>query len=175
MTATDLDQPHPFLAPQHSPQDANWCQCGRSIHHPTHRDPATAPPEPLRERVADDGFLGPYDLSEALKATVEAVKQDPSVLEEAQSLIHGQRQKDYGSPATSLERIARLWTVYLAGDKDQRFGLSPQVSPDDVCWLMLLLKAARYQGGGGQRDSVVDACGYLGLIEILANEEGKVL
>jgi hypothetical protein len=46
------------------------------------------------------------------------------------------------------------------------------VSSDDVCCMMILLKVARIRTGGSyHRDSAVDAAGYAALLEIL-NEGG---
>lgn len=146
-------------------------------------EPSQTPPSPSEQTFQLHGCTVTATLADVSPEFVNLVYGDPveppvtrqSVLAEARDLIQGQRRQDYGGATESFERIASLWTAYLVGDKDQRFGLSPQVLPADVCMLMLLLKVARYQGGGGQRDSVVDACGYLGLIEVLANEAGKTL
>ena len=75
-----------------------------------------------------------------------------SVLEDASSLINGQRQSDYGTPAENFQCIADMWSAYLGRE----------VSPADVTNMMALLKIARLRNGY-HRDSFVDGCGYLAL------------
>lgn len=82
-----------------------------------------------------------------------------SILEEAQTIIWGDREQMYGAPDLNLRRIARMWESYMEGR-----GFKVTFSPEDVCWMMVLLKAAR-QMNAPKRDNLVDACGYIGLIE----------
>ena len=80
------------------------------------------------------------------------------VLAEAHDLIHGERLGAYGPPAANFERIAGMWTAYLGVD----------VTANDVCCMMILLKAARIRSGGKyHRDSAVDVAGYAALLEVL--------
>jgi hypothetical protein len=78
-----------------------------------------------------------------------------NILEEAQSIIYGDREKTYGHPAKNLLNIAKLWTTYL--DKE--------VTAQDVATMMVLLKIARLMNQPDHRDSLVDSAGYLALIE----------
>lgn len=81
-----------------------------------------------------------------------------SVLIEADSLINGTRQDDYGTPDENFAVVANLWTAYTGF----------VFSVDDVCIMMTLLKIARLKTGEKyHRDSVVDGCGYLGLLELV--------
>ena len=82
-----------------------------------------------------------------------------SVLIEAERLINGQRRQDYGGALESFTRIADLWTPVL--------GMT--VTPEQVALCMVQLKVARWVNGQ-QHDSLVDAAGYIGLIEIMGNE-----
>jgi len=74
------------------------------------------------------------------------------ILTEADNLINGDRQKDYGTPRENFGVIAKMWSAYLGYD----------VYPSDVCHLMALLKIARLRNGP-HVDSSVDACGYTAL------------
>lgn len=74
------------------------------------------------------------------------------VLEEADTLINGDRQTHYGTPQENFRAIAQMWSAYLG----------TSVSPSDVCNLMACLKIARLRNGP-HRDSSVDGCGYLAL------------
>ncbi|MBA3776896.1 MAG: hypothetical protein H0X11_10715 [Betaproteobacteria bacterium] len=80
----------------------------------------------------------------------------PSILTEANDLIHGDRQASYGHPRTNLDRVAALWSVPL--------GVT--VTAEQVCLCMALLKIAR-QVNKAKRDNLVDAAGYIALIERL--------
>lgn len=79
---------------------------------------------------------------------------------EAENIIHGDRRQDYGGALESFTRIAELWSPIL--------GIS--VTPEQVVLCMIGLKIARYVHGQ-QRDSIVDICGYAGLLEILKQEQ----
>jgi len=83
-----------------------------------------------------------------------------SVNETAHSIIHGDREKTYGHPAKNLNVIASFWNVYLAAiPKDK------QLTAEDVCIMMSLLKTARLANDPKHLDSQVDTCGYMGLLE----------
>lgn len=83
-----------------------------------------------------------------------ACKQE-SVLEEAQRITSGPRQRDYDHPLPNHERIAALWNAYLSIRSDPTGPLSAA----DVATLMLLLKLAR-NVKTPMRDNMVDAAGY---------------
>lgn len=74
------------------------------------------------------------------------------VLEDASSLINGQRESDYGEPIESFSAIAEMWSAYTGHS----------IAASDVCHMMALLKIARLSNGA-HRDSSNDACGYLAL------------
>ena len=84
-----------------------------------------------------------------------------SILDEAQGIIWGDREKTYGEPDVNLNRIAVLWNAHLTA---KSMGGLYVITPEDVCWMMVLLKASR-QMNAPKRDNLVDAAGYIGLIE----------
>jgi hypothetical protein len=116
---------------------------------------------PLDAVLVEDLEVSPPAKSKAVvakRAYSRKVKPKPlSVLQEAQKIIHGQRQEDYGDPVVSLNHIARLWTEVL----------NVEITAQEVALCMLQLKVARYTNGGQQRDSVMDMAGYIGLLELL--------
>lgn len=79
-----------------------------------------------------------------------------TILEEAESLVSGDRQSSYGHPKENAARIAEFWSVFLGID----------VSAQDVCSLMILLKIARDMGTP-QRDTIVDIAGYARMKEMI--------
>lgn len=84
-----------------------------------------------------------------------------SVLSEAEGLINGQRESDYGPPKKNLTDIGHLWAAYLYA----KYGLKDGLTAGDVCQMMVLLKMARGFNGPPTRDTIVDQAGYTGLLE----------
>ena len=90
-----------------------------------------------------------------------------SVIDKAKQIIDGDREQTYGKADVNLNRIADLWNAYVRG----RFGSSPLFTAQDVCWMMVLLKAAR-QMNADKEDNLVDAIGYIALIEKIGGDHG---
>jgi hypothetical protein len=84
-----------------------------------------------------------------------------TILSEAEKLINGARQEAYGDPATNLNRVAGLWTNYL---RLKYAEAEMSITAEDVCWMLADLKKAR-QMHAHHHDNLVDAAGYIGLIE----------
>ena len=82
-----------------------------------------------------------------------------NLLQEAESLINGQRRKDYGGVSESFAVISGLWSAYL----------DREITPHDVCNMMVLMKVSRARNGF-HRDSYVDIAGYAALTEKLDEE-----
>lgn len=82
-----------------------------------------------------------------------------SVLDEANTIIYGDREKTYGNPSKNLDCIAQMWNSYLESVGDR------PLTNKDVAVMMVLLKAARLANDPKHRDSVVDICGYAALVE----------
>jgi len=79
-----------------------------------------------------------------------------SITKEAQEIVHGERQQDYGNMAESFQRIAGLWSAYLG----------VHVDSFDVGKMMILLKVSRAKNQN-HRDSYVDIVGYVECIDKL--------
>lgn len=77
-----------------------------------------------------------------------------SIIEQAKSLVDGQRQDDYGNMDESFTRIAGLWSAYL--------GVT--VNKFDVAKMMILLKVSRSKYNN-HLDSLVDCVGYVECID----------
>lgn len=86
-----------------------------------------------------------------------------TVLTQAAAIVDGDREKTYGSPAKNLETIAEFWTTWLKG----RGVLVDQamLTFDDVACMMTMLKMARLANDPEHKDSQIDACGYMRLLE----------
>ena len=79
-----------------------------------------------------------------------------SIMEEAELLVNGERRSDYGPARQSFDNIAAMWSVILG----------QPVTAKEVALCMVALKLVR-ELGRAKRDNLVDACGYLRLIEIM--------
>jgi hypothetical protein len=79
---------------------------------------------------------------------------DENILQEADRLVNGDRNKDYGHPADDFGRCAKLWSVVLGCD----------VSPEQAALCMILVKVSR-QINKPKRDNLVDIAGYAAVIE----------
>lgn len=93
---------------------------------------------------------------------LRAVKPKTSVLEEAQTIIYGDREKTYGHPAKNLKTIANMWTAYMNNSSDDA---NFSITAKDVAAMMMLVKVARFANDPSHRDNLVDVCGYAALIE----------
>jgi hypothetical protein len=89
-----------------------------------------------------------------------------NVFDEAKEIIYGDREGLYGHPSKNLERIATQWSLYMR----QKYNQQVLLSAEDVCWMMSVLKMVR-QMNADKRDNLVDAIGYIGLIERLNENE----
>ena len=110
------------------------------------------------------GFATPKKEADALDHWENAVDTPiptGSILDEAQHIIYGDREKTYGAPDKNLVAIAGYWANHL----HTRFGVYHDITGADVCIMMTLLKAARLGNDVTHRDSLVDAVGYLALLE----------
>jgi hypothetical protein len=73
-----------------------------------------------------------------------------SILEEAQRLVYGDRQAQYGPPIRDMARDAAIWSVILGID----------VQPWQVAACMVGIKLSRIAETPTKRDSWVDAAGW---------------
>jgi len=83
-----------------------------------------------------------------------------SVLLEADALVNGERQNQYGPPRELFEMVAKLWSAVMGWE----------MSPADVALCMVLLKIVR-EVHDHKRDNVVDAAGYLEIYYRMLEEE----
>lgn len=79
-----------------------------------------------------------------------------SICEEAQEIVNGERQQNYGDMNDSFLRIAGLWSAYVGIPIDKY----------DVAKMMMLLKISRVKNCN-HRDSYVDIVGYVECVDKL--------
>ncbi len=83
-----------------------------------------------------------------------------TVFAEAEEIIFGDREQTYGHPVKNLHAIAILWTAHILA----KYGVEVPLNSSDVAWMMVQLKSAR-EMNIHKRDNIVDALGYIGLVE----------
>ena len=96
------------------------------------------------------------------------LKNEETVLEEAQRLVGGDRQQDYGSPYDDFTAQALVVTAIL-----QKAGLLPagvEVPGRLMPLIMVGLKVIR-EANKPKRDNIVDGPGYFRCLEIYYSEE----
>ena len=82
------------------------------------------------------------------------------IIQEAESLVNGQRAQDYGDINESFTRIAGMWSAYL--------GVT--ITPHDVVNMMIQLKVSRARNSR-KYDSFLDIVGYVLCAEKLGLEK----
>lgn len=73
---------------------------------------------------------------------------------EANDLVNGERQADYGTPRSNYEGVAKVWSGLL------QHALKRDITPEEAALMMVGLKLQR-QSQKHKRDNLVDAHGYL--------------
>jgi hypothetical protein len=134
-----------------------WCRCCGCGEEFNSRDPELK--EKHRYCVANLNRPKPQEsvmpLSEGTtKATAPALKPGESEMNEANKLVNGERQADYGSPRENYEGIAKVWSGILSPI------LKRDITAEEAALMMVGLKLQR-QAMKHKRDNLVDAHGYL--------------
>ena len=83
------------------------------------------------------------------------------ILDEANRLIHHDRNKDYGHPRINHERIAALWSPLL--------GI--EVTPSQVALCMTQVKISRLVQTPDHLDSFIDAAAYISIAGELSSTD----
>lgn len=86
-----------------------------------------------------------------------------NILEEANSLVHGDRQAAYGHPIDDFSRTAKMWSAILGAP----------VTPEQVGLCMCAVKISR-QCNRPKRDNMVDLAGYAATVEMVLEEQHRL-
>lgn len=88
---------------------------------------------------------------------------DRSILDEAEGLVTGDRQQDYGHPHDDFSRTAQIWSAILGHP----------VTPKQVALCMVGVKLSR-EVNRPKRDNLVDAAGYLRTAQMVLERESEI-
>lgn len=85
-----------------------------------------------------------------------------TILEEAQRLVHGARQTDYGHPLDDFTKTAAMWSAILG----------TPVTAEQVGLCMIAVKISR-QCNLPKRDNMTDAAGYAATVQMVVEERAR--
>ena len=89
-----------------------------------------------------------------------------NVLKEADAIVNGQRQTDYGDKRQNFAQIAMIWQGILA----TKLQKEAAITPEDVALLMIGVKMARLAKSPDHYDSIMDIAGYAACMDTLQQE-----
>lgn len=91
---------------------------------------------------------------ETIKRADETFRKSETTLQEAQRLVHGDRNADYGHPADNDKRIAAMARALFGWD----------IKAQDVGLFMIITKLSR-EKNRHKRDNLVDLAGYAEVVD----------
>jgi hypothetical protein len=89
--------------------------------------------------------------------------ESKNIFEQAQSIVDGKRQDDYGVPERNFDGISKAWSGILVEK------LKSDITPQEVSMMMVALKLVR-EANRHKDDNIVDAAGYLILTDRLTDK-----
>lgn len=100
--------------------------------------------------------------------TLNPLEKRKIIIDQAQAVVEGERQVNYGSPEDNFKRIASLWEAYLIGRKQEQLFV---IDEKDVAMMMVLMKIARLMNNPNHWDSIKDGIGYFSCLASLVPDE----
>lgn len=90
-----------------------------------------------------------------------------NILEEANKLVHDDRNASYGHPIEDFTCTAAMWTAYLK----RKYGPgAPTLQPEDVGLMMVCVKLSR-EACVPKFDNLVDGAGYFETVAMIKDEK----
>ena len=113
------------------------------------------------DRLDIRGFCSYIRRRDKLRVAFKEVKDmdeenNKSILSEAEEIVNGSRQSDYGDARESFERVATIASVMTR----------KELAPEDCCAVLMAVKLVR-ESFAHRRDNLVDLCGYAELLNRL--------
>ena len=126
-------------------------------------EPPDKPPTSIRNPESHPPTLGvsvvyaPLDTRPAgLKTDVMSSQNRTDLLANAERLVNGDRDDQYGDPISDFRTTADMWSAYL----ERRLGAPVRLLPHDVAALMMCLKLSRISWLPEHEDNWADLAGY---------------
>jgi len=91
-----------------------------------------------------------------------------TILETAEEIVSGPRQKFYGHPLDNHGNIAIFWSLYIR----KKYGANVELNARDVCFMMMLKKISR-DTTKEDRENIIDIAGYSRNAEMIEDERYK--
>ena len=85
-----------------------------------------------------------------------------NILQEADKLIHGDRQEAYSHPLDDYTKTAALWSIVL--------GVPVTAEQALLCMAMVKVSRELYQH---KDDNLIDAAGYIGCLQMAIEERAR--
>ena len=92
-----------------------------------------------------------------------------NVLKDADAIVNGQRQADYGDKLQNFSQIAMIWQGILA----TKLMPHQRISPEDIALCMMGVKMARLAKSPDHYDSIMDIAGYVACYDTLQQERAN--
>lgn len=120
----------------------------------------------------DAAMMDRHDGLEPLVDTPPKPNARAKLLREAEQIVNGDRNAQYGDPNQDFRRTAELWNTYLTGLLERRSAETPRtfmgvtslvgslIEPHDVAMMMILLKISRGTVSPKNFDTWLDIAGY---------------
>ena len=99
-------------------------------------------------------------LEDLISNIISRLERDSSITEEAEKIIEGERDVDYGDPVENFRRISKIAGILLG----------EEISPRTCCLILISVKFAReiYKH---KRDNLVDIVGYSIILNLIEDSE----
>lgn len=92
----------------------------------------------------------------------------PNILEEANALVHGARNADYGHPADDFAAVAKAFNAYV----EKKYNIANLLEATDVPIFQMVVKIMR-EANKPKRDNLVDIAGYAATLEMVHDAQGR--
>lgn len=91
-----------------------------------------------------------------------------TILQEAQSLVYGARNADYGHPADDFAAVAKAFNAYV----EKKYNIVGPLEAVDVPIFQMLVKIMR-EANKPKRDNLVDIAGYAATLEMVHDAQNR--
>lgn len=91
-----------------------------------------------------------------------------TILQEAQSLVYGARNADYGHPADDFAAVAKAFNAYI----EKKYNIVGPLEATDVPIFQMIVKIMR-EANKPKRDNLVDIAGYAATLEMVHDAQGR--